>query len=225
MRRIWAAILVLVFSTAIASAAQFGPSQYAVTDDNGGPITNFDLSPLLLQRLDKLGATVAVGNPTGDVTLYQLYDLNCPFCREAARDVDTLLKADPKLKLVFVPYPVLSVQSVQAGKVEVAVAQLGTPEQFMEFHRRVYAGRGTIDGMRALAVAQELGFDQQKIIAAADADDVTDILKSHAQFGSAAKLIATPSYIVNGVAILGHPGLKALKKVVASVRACGKVAC
>lgn len=225
MMRILVTLLVLAANATVAGAAQFGPSTYAVTDDHGNAFTNFDLSKALLQRLGTLGATVAVGNPKGDVTLYQLYDLNCPFCREASRDVDKLLRADAKVKVVFVPYPVLSIQSVQAGKVEIAVAQLGTPQQFLEFHRRIYAGRGTIDGMRALTVAQDLGFDQQKIIDIANSDATTETLKGHAQFGSAAKMMATSAYIVGGVAIIGHPGLASLKKVVSSVRACGKVAC
>jgi hypothetical protein len=38
-------------------------------------------------------------------------------------------------------------------------------------------------------------------------------------------LAATPAYVIGGVAILGHPGLKPLQAVVASMRACGKVVC
>lgn len=215
----------LASGIAAATAAQFGDAQYAIKADDGSEMTNFDLSPELVKRMQGLESLIPVGNPSGDVTLYQFYDLNCPFCREAAHDVDALLKADPKLKLVFVPYPVLSVASVQGGLVEVIAARMLPPEKFLELHRQIYAGRGVVDGMRVLDASIKLGLDRDKVLAQAQTQSTLDILRSHADFGSAAKLVATPAYVINGVAIVGHPGQRALRSVVASVRKCGKVAC
>jgi len=225
MIRILTVSVALMLGAVAAHAAQFGPSQYKITATDGADITNFDLSPALAQRMQKLDALVPVGNPSGDVTLYQFYDLNCPFCREASRDVDKLVKSDPKLKLVFVPYPVLSVDSVRGGMVEVAASRMLKPEAFLELHRRIYAGRGVIDGDRVLEAATGLGLDRDKLIEAAQNEATLSVLKSHADFGSAARLNATPAYVISGVAIVGHPGLKPLQKVVAAVRACGKVVC
>jgi protein-disulfide isomerase len=223
--RVWTAVLALLISITAAAAAQFGSAQFALKDDDGDPIANFSLSADLSARLAKLPGQVAVGNLWGDVTLLQFYDLNCPYCREAAADVDALVRTDPKLKLVFVPYAVLSLQSVQGALVEIAVAKELTPVKYLEFHRRVYAGRGLIDAARVLAAAQELGLDVQKLAGAANTEGTLEILKENANFGTAAKLVATPAYVINGVAILGHPGLKPLQGVVKSVRACGKVVC
>ncbi len=222
-----AAIVVALFVCAGASAiaAQFGPAQYALKDDTGDAITNFDLSAELSARLGKLPGQIAVGNLQGDVTLLQFYDLNCPFCREAAADVDALVRADKKLKLVFVPYAVLSVQSVQGAMVEVAAAKKLTPEKYLEFHRRIYASRGLIDGPRVLATAKDMGLDPQQLAGVANTESTLGVLRENANFGSAARLVATPAYVVNGVAILGHPGLKPLQDVIQSVRACGKVVC
>jgi len=221
---IWLVALVCVVATA-AGAAQFGPDQYPIKSDEGDPITNFDLKPELSARLAKLPGQVSVGNPNGDVTLVQFYDLNCPFCREAAADVDALVRADKKLKLVFAPYAVLSVQSAQGALVELAAGEMLTPEKYLEFHRRIYAGRGLIDAARVLAAAEAIGLDRQELAEAANTESMLAILKQNADFGSDAKLIATPAYVVNGVAILGHPGLKSLQGVIRSVRSCRKVAC
>jgi protein-disulfide isomerase len=223
--RISTAVLALLACVGVPAAAQFGAAQYAIKDDDGDSIANFTLSADLTARLAKLPGQVAVGNLQGDVTLLQFYDLNCPYCREAAADVDALVRTDKKLKLVFVPYAVLSLQSVQGALVEIAAAKELTPEKYLDFHRRVYAGRGLIDGTRVLAAAQELGLDQQKLTGAANTETILNVLKDNADFGTAAKLAATPAYIINGVAILGHPGLKPLQGVIGSVRACGKVVC
>jgi protein-disulfide isomerase len=209
---------------AVAAMAQM-PARYPIKADDGDAIANFDLKPGFAARLDKLAGKVAVGNMNGDVTLMQFYDLNCPYCREAAADIDTLVRADNKLKLVFVPYAVLSVASVRGAMVEIAAAKQLTPEQYLDFHKRIYANRGTIDGPKALAAAKDMGLDPEKLASVANTEATLNILRENATFGGEAGLAATPAYVIHGVAIVGHPGLKALQAVVRSVRACGKVAC
>ena len=207
-------------------AVQADAGRYPIKTDDGDAVANFDLNAPLLARLEKLPGEVAVGNLRGDVTLWQFYDLNCPYCRAAAADGRiALVHADGKLKLVLVPYAVLSVQSVRGAMVEIAAAELLTPDQFLDFHRRIYANRGVIDGPKVLAVAKDMGLDPQKLAASANTQATLDILRDSATFGGDAGLAATPAYVIDGVAIVGHPGLKALQGVIRSVRACGKVAC
>ena len=95
------AVVFCLFGAAAAMAQM--PARYPIKADDGDTIANFDLKPGFAARLDKLPGKVAVGNLNGDVTLMQFYDLNCPYCREAAADIDTLVRSDNKLKLVFVP--------------------------------------------------------------------------------------------------------------------------
>lgn len=220
------AFALLLSGFALAAAAQqFGAAQFPIKDDDGDPISNHALTVEQMAAVAQLPGLVAAGGKGSTATLYQFYDLNCPFCREAARDVDALIRSDPALNLVFVPYPVLSVQSIEGVRVELALRELAPPETFLEFHRRIYAGRGVIDGARALAVIRELGIDQQKLIAAANKPHITRTMKAHADLGSELGLMATPAYVIAGIAILGHPGLDPLRKVVAAVRACGKAVC
>jgi protein-disulfide isomerase len=218
------ALLLMMLSPLPAQGQQFGPAQFPIRADDGDSISNFSLSAAQIAQLATLPGAVPVGDGKGDVTLHQFYDLNCPFCREAAQDVDDLLRGDARLRLVFVPYPVLSAQSVEGARVEHAVRELA-PQKFLDFHRRIYAGRGIIDGARALAAARDIGLDQKKIIEIGNLPRITEVLKAHAIIGTSLKLVATPAYVIQGVAILGHPGLEPLRKVIAAVRSCKKVVC
>ena len=166
-----------------------------------------------------------MGNLNGDVTLMQFYDLNCPYCREAAADIDALVRSDNKLKLVFVPYAVLSVASVRGAMIEIAAAKQLTPEQYLDFHKRIYANRGTIDGAEGSRGRQGYGARPEKLAGVANTEATLNILRDNATFGGEAGLAATPAYVIDGVAIVGHPGLKPLQSVVRPVRACGKVVC
>ena len=198
-------------------------SQYPLLGDHGESVANHAVSPAA--PIDQLPGVVSVGNPRGKTALVEFYDLNCPFCRVAAVDIGDLLDTDPELKLVLVPYPVLGPASVAASRVELAVAKLGTPRQFYAFHRRIYAQRGTADGERARAVAGEIGLDPRALHTLGDSAQTTATLKEHLALGGTLGLVATPSFILGHVAILGYPGRESFQAMVAAADRCGKPTC
>jgi protein-disulfide isomerase len=198
-------------------------SEFPLTGDDGQVIPNHTVK--LVGSIEQLAGVVTVGNPGGKSTLVEFYDLNCPFCRIAASDIGDLVDLDGQLKLVLVPFPVLGAASIAAGRVELALAKLGTPQQFYDFHRKIYAQRGTTDGTRALEVAASLGFDKKALVTLGDSDEITQTMKDHVRLGDALGLAATPSFIVRSVAILGYPGRYRLQAILDAANSCGKVLC
>src|SRR5882757_2322291 len=95
--------LFLILLSVAAQAQQFGPAQFPIKDDDGDPMSNYSVGAEQMAQVARLPGLIDVGGSKSDVTLYQFYDLNCPFCREAAADVDTLIRSDPALRLMFVP--------------------------------------------------------------------------------------------------------------------------
>ena len=210
---------------AVDARAQNENSWFPLKADDRTDVVNYRVPVELESQIEALPGTVSVGNPHGDVTLVEFYDLNCPYCRKAASDIAALVKADAELKLVLVPFPVLGVQSIQAGRVELALARLATPQQFFEFHHRIFSGRGVVDASRALAVAKDVGFAREPLIKAADEDTVTKAMIANVRLGNSLGLAATPAFVIKGAAILGYPGKNALAGIVQSVRTCDKVVC
>ncbi len=217
--------LVIMVSLLASAAAQAQGARYPIKADDGTPIQNTKVRPDILKEAEKLPGAVVAANPQGDVTVVEFYDLNCPYCRRASADIDEMVKADPRLRLVLVPYPVLGIPSILGGRVELAVAKSVPPEKFYEFHRAIFSGRGTIDGQRALAVAESLGLDKQKVLDGANDDGITDIMKAHLRFSTKLGMKATPIFLVRDVAIDGYPGRNTLQAIVKSVRKCGKAVC
>lgn len=198
-------------------------SEFPLRTDDGQPLPNHRVK--LPARIDKMPGVVVAANPTGTTTLIEFYDLNCPYCRIASADIADMVGVDPQLRLVLVPFPVLGVASIAASRVELAVAKLGTPRQFYDFHEKIYALRGVADGLRALEVAHGLGFDVQALTKLGDSDEVTAMMKAHLALGNSLGLAATPSFVIDGVAVLGYPGRDELQKIVDAARSCGKVIC
>ena len=228
-KRAAALALVLAFFVPTAGGAQQRDrsmalvSEFPLAGDDGQRVPNHTVK--LLGPIAALPGVVTVGNPNGKTTLVEFYDLNCPYCRVASSDIADMVDLDRELKLVLVPFPVLGAASVAASRVELAVAKLGTPQQFYDFHRKIYAQRGTTDSARALDVARGLGFDAKALAEVGNSDEVTDIMKAHFNLGNSLGLAATPSFIVASVAIVGYPGRYRLQAIVDAAGSCGKVLC
>ncbi len=215
----------LVQASLLPGTAGAQDGWYAITSDKGEAVQNFRVPVELGSEIERLPGAVVVGNPRGDVTIAEFYDLNCPYCRQAAPEIARLVATDKELRLVLVPFPVLSVASIEAARVELAVSHMIPARKFYQFHHDVFAGRGVMDGTRALAVAKALGLDSTRVIAAANEDTISETMKAHVRLGNALGLSATPSFVIKGVAILGYPGPKALEEIAKSVRRCDNVVC
>jgi protein-disulfide isomerase len=215
-------LAVLVFAAPFARADE---GEYPIKADDGTVIANHRMPAELEGQIEKLPAVVVVGNPHGKVTLNEFYDLNCPYCRKAAADIDRLLHSVPQLRLVLVPFPVLGIPSIQAGKVELAVQRLASPPQFYEFYSKALASRGVMDGNRAFAIAKAIDLDLQRVSAIANEDSITQVMIAHVRLGNALAIEATPGFVIKGVVFVGYPGPKSLAHIIDAVQRCGDVTC
>ncbi len=168
---------------------------------------------------------VTLGNPNGNVTFVEFFDYNCGYCKRAMSDMLTLLKADPKLKVVLKEFPVLGPGSVEAAKVAVAVRmQDKTSKKYLEFHQKLLGGRGHADGARALAVAKEIGMDMARIEKDMKSPEVQKTLQRDYKLAEALGLNGTPSYVIGDNVVVGAIGLQGLKEKINTAR-CGKETC
>ena len=208
--------------TAVKAEAQ-DSRPYDLMGDDGKRVANYRLPSEL--SLTGLPGVIWTGSVTPDVILTEFFDYNCPYCRKAASDLDALLTRDVNFKFGLVNNAIIGLGSVQAAKVQQAVLKLYGPKRAYDFHKAMFAHRGANDGPLALQLAQSLGLDREKIEAAADGDDIASVLKRQVKLASDLGFYATPSFMLNGVGILGYPGPRSTSRMIEAVRKCDKLAC
>jgi protein-disulfide isomerase len=168
---------------------------------------------------------VTLGNPNGDVTMVEFFDYNCGFCKRALDDMMTLIKNDPKLKVVLKEMPVLSQGSMEAAQVAVAVAmQDKSGKRYLDFHQKLLMGRGQADKARALAVAKEVGADMARVEKDMNSPEVKAALQESFTLAEALGFQGTPSYVIGNEAVVGAVGVKELQAKINNAR-CGKATC
>lgn len=220
-RRIFIGTLVAVSVPQARAIAQ--DDRYTIVGDDGKSLPNYRVPSHL--SIDGLPGVIYAGARGADVLIVEFHDFNCPYCRRAAVDIDALLRKDRNLRLALVNTASLSVGSVQAAKVEQAVLKHYGPVRAFEFHRKVFARRGVIDGLAALQVAQDMKLDRAKIETEADGEIVGSVVARHRALADALALNATPSFVIGSTGILGYPGPRALARMVAEMRKCDRPVC
>lgn len=164
-----------------------------------------------------------LGNPEGDVTLVEMFDYNCAYCRSSMPEIAALLAEDKQLRLVLKEFPILSPGSVQAARVGVLVAKEGG--DYWAFHEALFSGRGQVDGEVALKAATALGLNPASLRTNLAADDVTEVLDKNYEIADALGVTGTPTFIIGDEIISGAVGYEALRGRIESMRKCGRTSC
>jgi protein-disulfide isomerase len=84
-------------------------------------------APLLAQTARAIGPQVeatlvarpempAAGPKDADVTIIEFLDYNCPFCRKTAPELEKLLRADPKVRIIIKEWPIFGEVSQYAAR-------------------------------------------------------------------------------------------------------------
>lgn len=207
-----------------AGAQSYGQT-FKVDGDDGRPVANMRLPGEITGQIQELRGVTYIGPREAEVTLYEFFDYNCPYCRKAAADIAALAASDPALRIGLVNNPILSPMSAQAAKVALAVQRkLGSAAAFA-LYGRLLGTPGRIDGLKALDVAAATGVPRAELEEIADSEEVRVALRAQMQVAANLGLSATPSYVLGNVGVLGHPGPKSLARMIGAMRRCDRIAC
>lgn len=195
----------------------------ALRDDKGAPIQNLRVpSPLDPFALPGL---LWFGQLTPDVSLIEFMDYNCPVCRIAHRELDALVRQTSELRLGIAHNPILAPGSPGAARVVLGVLRIAGARTAYELHDRLMSLRGIVDEARALQQALELGVTAQALDSPDVRQDVERALAAHLARANGIGFSITPAYVLQGVALFGHPGPKSLARMIAAAKECDALIC
>jgi protein-disulfide isomerase len=181
-----------------------------------------DHSAVIASNADQLFSSphqVTLGNPDGDVTLVEFFDYNCGFCKRALPDMLTLLKDDPKLKIVLKEFPILGPGSLDAARVAVAV-RMEDPggQKYLAFHQELLGDNGPASKEKALAAAKDQGFDPARLERDMTTDEVSATIAENMKLANAVGATGTPTYVIGKELVVGAIGVMGLKGEIDTAR-------
>ena len=177
--------------------------------------------PSVLSLKDALlhdAASPIIGNPEGDVTIIAFVDYNCPYCKKSEADLDALVDDDPKVRVIYKDWPILSKTSVAAAKVAIAANWQG---KYAEMHRALMRMRAhPANDADISQAAVSAGVDVTKLNRDLDQRDgeIVSLLKRNFQEAEALQIKGTPVYLIGPFITASPLDLPQFKKIVADAR-------
>ncbi|SDR09226.1 DsbA family protein [Pseudovibrio sp. Tun.PSC04-5.I4] len=160
---------------------------------------------------------VVLGNPDGDVTLVELFDYNCGYCKRALSDLIRLIDEDKNLRVVLKEFPVLGKPSQEAARVAIAVAEVA-PEKYEDFHLAMLGQPGRANLASSLKVAKDLGISDADLEKSMKSDRAAVTFQEVFSIAEQLGITGTPSYILGDEVIVGAVGYDTLKEKIAAER-------
>ncbi|MFI3271780.1 MAG: thioredoxin domain-containing protein [Pseudomonadota bacterium] len=147
------------------------------------------------------------GKADAPVTIVAYSDFSCPFCKRASGTMEKLLeKYDGQVNYVFKNAPMEShVNAILASQYYVAAALQGS-EKAWEYYDTIFETNDRLgpDGeVYLLAIAQELGFDIEKLENDAYSSQVAEKILEDQREAVEIGLSGTPCFLVNDIIVRG----------------------
>lgn len=121
--------------------------------------------PGVIGQAIPLAGEESMGSASARVTLVEVSDYHCPFCRRNATQTFPQVNADyiatGKVRYVFVDYPIAQLHP-DAFKSHIAADCAGEQGKYWQMHTALFAGAPAKDAAALVQRAQSIGLDSEK---------------------------------------------------------------
>ncbi|MCW8397823.1 DsbA family protein [Legionella sp. PATHC035] len=140
-----------------------------------------------------LGKTTIVGNPKGNVTIVEFFDYQCIHCKKMSPIIDSLIKKDSDLRVVYKEFPIFGKSSELASRAALAAGMQG---KYQEMHNALIGIDKRLNDQIVMATAKSLGLDMKKLKTDMQSKEVTAILDANRELAEKLHLMGTPAFII-----------------------------
>lgn len=133
------------------------------------------------------------GNANGDVTLVEFFDYNCPYCRQTLVTLEELQLANPRLRIVYKEFPILSDNSRFAARAALASRN---QDKYFEFHDALMSAGGIVTPERVIAIARAAGISIRRLRRDMDDPEIQATIDRNLMLAASLRITGTPSFAV-----------------------------
>ncbi len=183
-------------------------------DVNSDPWERVNVKTLHLDDRATLGPA---GAP---ITVIEFADFECPFCARAFGEVETMVNTTYKgrVRVVFKNFPLnVHVWAMQAA-VAAECVRRQNPDAFWNFAHSLYSNQNSINPenlrQRVDAFASALDLDPKALDACVMGKSAEQQVQEDMKDGASIHLNSTPTFLINGVPVVGLPTSKPFEFVI-----------
>jgi protein-disulfide isomerase len=156
----------------------------------------------------------ALGPADAPITVVEFSDYQCPFCRRwHAQVYEPLLAAYPgKIRFVYRHLPLTSIHPDAFSAAEAAMCA-GEQDTYWQFHEKLFSSE-SLGNAVYIQYAQELGLNMNTFEACLSDRKYQQAVQTDSDFAVDLGIRSTPTFFINGLAIVGAQPLDVFKQVI-----------
>jgi protein-disulfide isomerase len=155
------------------------------------------------------------GNPAGDVTLVEFYDVRCPYCRTMLPTLSQLLAHDHGIRLVLKDLPILGPGSVLGARALLAAQRQGL---YFQYQVAIMQGPPDVTEATLRSQAQSVGLDWPRLQHDMADPTIQQRLDANLALAQALHIEGTPAIVLGDRLLPGAMQLADLQQAVAQAR-------
>lgn len=166
------------------------------------------------QQSSSAAATRAKGSPSAPVTVYEMSDFQCPYCRrfalETFRAIEEEYITPGKVRWVFVNFPLTGIHpnAVAAAATGLCASHQGA---FWPMHDLIYQYQATWAPLKEpgpffVSLADSVGISKEKLVECVQSPATEAEIRYEAEGAERAGATSTPTFYIEGGLLTGaHP--------------------
>ena len=162
-----------------------------------------------------VGNNPYVGPENAPITLIEFGDYQCPYCREWFQDTypQIMTAYQGKIRFVFRDFPLSAIHANAFPAAEAADCA-GEQGKYWPFHDKLFNGGLSLGSDTYLQYASDLGLDVTKFTSCIDTNKYQAAVEANYEFGSNMGISSTPTFFINGLALVGAQPFSVFKQVI-----------
>jgi protein-disulfide isomerase len=173
---------------------------------------------------DKLRLTdrATQGPDNAPVTIVEFADFECPFCARAFDQIETIVnnRYKGKVKLIFKNFPLSMHPWARPAAIAAECIRRQNPADFWEFAQILYSSQAQIDPnnlrSRVENYAKAAKLDTQALDQCMMGKSAEEVISQDLSDGALAHVQSTPTFLINGIPVVGLPEEKSFEFVIKS---------
>ena len=165
------------------------------------------------------------GSPTAPVTVYEMSDFQCPYCRKFALESFPELERDyirpGKVRWVFINYPLTSIHAHASAAAELAVCA-AKQQGFWRVHDLLFAHQETWAPLKEagpffVSLADSAKLSKREMLACLESPDTQQHVRTDAEGAARSGATSTPTFYIEGGLLEGAQPLSVFRQVLDSI--------
>jgi protein-disulfide isomerase len=178
------------------------------------------------QKPDPLAAR-SKGSPTAPITVYEMSDFQCPYCRRHAEDVFPALEEayvkSGKVRWVFINYPLTSIHANAAAAAELAMCG-ARQNNFWPLHDLLFKYQEVWAPLKEpgpffVSLADSAKVAKQPLVQCLTSSATQPEIKADAEGSQRSGAASTPSFYIEGGLLVGAQPVAVWRQVLDSIYA------